>query len=466
MTISALSDERSHDSGRIVVLLLVLFGIFQAVLFAFSDGSCFDPATFCGTQTDRYGYQIAAALKEYGAFVWPEDPSAPYTGHPPGYALFMAGVFSVFGWDSYVPVIGVQMLLLVGVAFMIRSMVNTLLPGYGALGMALILFNPNILAHLNLTQNVSLEFFFVTIALFSTLAYWRDPKYRHAAICGVAVGLAMMTRPSGQFLLVSLPVLFILLEAVSVRILRWKRAIGAGVLSAGLAVAIAAPWVLHMRTSGEGFRLSSAAHEALLLQDSLRHLYPGKAELGNQAAEARFRERQDAYLRAQNPDWDSLSRIRRGQLERDYLIDYYLSFPFDAAELAREVAISWGTFLAGGGEGMMHRFFGMEYQPQKSPALFYGTKTVALVFAIALRILGLVGIVEMVRRRDFGPLLITMGLVAVYVVPSFLAGQPRYRVVVEPALLIMALYGISYLHGRLRAATDAHRGVVGNGGRA
>ena len=446
--------------------MLAVFGILQVILFALSDGSCFDPTTFCGSQTDRYGFQIAAALKEYGALVWPEEPLAPYTGHPPGYALFMIGVFSVFGWESYAPVIGVQMVLLVAGAFMTRAIVNALLPGYGAMAMALVLFNPNILAHLNLPQNVSLEFFFVTIALLSTLAYWRDPKVRYAVTCGGAVGLAMVTRPSGQFLFVTLPVIFVLLELLSAQSMRWPRAITAGVLATVLAGSIAAPWALHMRASGEGIRLSGAAHEALVLQDSLRHLYPGKDRLGDQAAEAQFREQQDIALRQQNRDWDTLSRVRHGQIEREYLVDYYLSFPFDPAELAKEVIVSWGTFLAGGGEGMMHRFFGMEHQPERSQTLFYGSKVLALGFAIGLRVLGIIGLVAMVRRRAFGPLLITVGLVAVYVVPSFLVGQPRYRVVVEPALLVMALYGISDLHGLWRASVQARRTEAAGVGRA
>ncbi|HJO89425.1 MAG TPA: hypothetical protein QF403_07245, partial [Alphaproteobacteria bacterium] len=86
---------------------------------------------------------------------------------------------------------------------------------------------------------------------------------------------------------------------------------------------------------------------------------------------------------------------------------------------------------------------------RSSPAAVVVSVT-ALVFVIALRGLGLMGIVWMFMRRHYAVLLACVGLIAYFAVIHLFTGNSRYRLPVEPALIFLALYGVDGLRTRLR----------------
>ena len=74
----------------------------------------------------------------------------------------------------------------------------------------------------------------------------------------------------------------------------------------------------------------------------------------------------------------------------------------------------------------------------------------ALAFVIVLRALGLAGLVWMFMRRHYAVLLACAGMIAYFAVIHLFTGNSRYRLPVEPALILLALYGVDGLRARLR----------------
>jgi len=433
-----------------IVTLVAAFVVIEALLLSFMDHSCLVPGSDCARETDRYGAVIANSLLTEGGLVDAEDASQPFTEHPPGYGILMAGTFFVFGVGTYIPVVLIQLVMLLAVGFFVRYAVNTTLPGYGTLAMALVLFNPNVLAHVNLPHTVAVELFFLTAAFAAAVRYHQSALVRWAIVCGGVIGIATMVRASAQLILFSIPFVFVFLELTDpLRRLLWRKTLLASAGASLAAFLVVAPWVFHQNAAGEGFRISSAGLEGLLLEDSLRYLTPGFGARFDPDAESKFRAFEETTLQTQYPDWASKSIVERGLIRRSFVVDYYLSFPFRTSEFFLALVKSWGTFLAGGGEGMAHRLLGMEFQPEKSPTVFYTTKGFAVGFAIVLRLVGIIGVIAMIMRGHYALLLLTVGLVTVYVLGPFLVGQPRYRVPVEPELAIFAVYGIVFLRAYL-----------------
>jgi 4-amino-4-deoxy-L-arabinose transferase-like glycosyltransferase len=437
---------------RAGLVLLGVFVLLELLLVAGADGTCMVPGSDCSIQTDRYGFRQATAFLNQRSLVDIEDFTQPYTQHPPGYALLMAASFAVFGASTYLPIILLQLTLLIATAALTYYIAESVVPGYGLVAAALILLNPNIVPNVNITQTVAIEMFFLTSAFAAAVRYLESARLGWAMACGALIGVAMMVRPSAQIIAFILPVLFPLLNLFAeFGRAQWRTAILASALATAAAFVVIAPWAFHQLEAGEGFRLSSARSEHLILEDSLRYLTPGLLGRFDPNAETSYAVQETETLRETYASWDDFSPVEQGRIRRSFIVSYYLSFPFHVTDFAIALVKSWTSFSVGGGEGMMHRWLGMEQQPDRSPGIFYGTKTAAIGFSVLFRLLGIVGLIAMVMRRHYSMLLLTTGLVFAYVAGAFLVGQPRYRVPVEPALAIMAVYGVAFLHAYFRA---------------
>lgn len=136
--------------------------------------------------------QAARALLEHGAFVQFDNPALPETFRAPGYPLFLAGVFWLSGGEALYPVIIVQILLLFLTGLMSRGIVESWLPGYGNVMLALVIFNPSafILAQIVLADTL-MAFFFVA-SLWAGLSFIRVPTLRTAVAAGIFLGLSSL----------------------------------------------------------------------------------------------------------------------------------------------------------------------------------------------------------------------------------------------------------------------------------
>ncbi len=435
---------------RLTLTLVLVFLLLNLIIAALADASCYRVRGDCAMITDRTGYDVAEALIEHGALVAPNDPSRPYTAHAPGYALIMAATFVLFGNTSYAAMVVLQLALLLASGLLLRQVSEIYLPGWGDLAMALLLFNPNALAQVHLVQTNAMEIFFVTAAFAAVAVFVRRPRLSLMVLCGLSIGLAMLVRPMSQFLALILPLVAVLLVALGGQSRLWPRALMWGLTGALLAGAIGLPWMWHMRASGQSFRMSEIAHEHLLFLDSLKYLSPEAPGQSLKKPKRDYWAWETQVLSERHADWQAMSPPQQAKLRRQHILDYYRSFPFETAVFATALAYSWSRFLTSGGEGELHRLLGLEMRSESRPLAFYATKAVALGYAVVLRLLGLLGLIELVRRREYGLLVLSGGLIVLFMAGTFLVGQPRYRLPVESPLMLFALFGLAFCAERIR----------------
>jgi hypothetical protein len=79
----------------------------------------------------------------------------------------------------------------------------------------------------------------------------------------------------------------------------------------------------------------------------------------------------------------------------------------------------------------------------KSNLVVISISLLSLIYVIVLRILGLIGLVRMIRCREYGVLFILSGVITYFMLIALFVGNSRYRLPIEPALIIMAVYGFS-----------------------
>jgi len=109
------------------------------------------------------------------------------------------------------PVVLVTMLLVVGVFFFARDLYGT---GAGLLAATLCAFDPNILAHGRLaTTDLGLACF-VLWAVWAYRRLTRTPTWRNLVLAGTLLGLALLTKFSGLFLLALYPVWALVLPLI------------------------------------------------------------------------------------------------------------------------------------------------------------------------------------------------------------------------------------------------------------
>ncbi|MEC8173355.1 MAG: hypothetical protein VX090_08240, partial [Pseudomonadota bacterium] len=76
---------------------------------------------------------------------------------------------------------------------------------------------------------------------------------------------------------------------------------------------------------------------------------------------------------------------------------------------------------------------------------------VCLLFVIIMRLFGLLGLVALAKRREYDMLLILTLLIIYFAMVHLFVGNSRYRIAVEPALILLAMYGWKFVRQRKSA---------------
>ena len=119
----------------------------------------------------------------------------------PGYPMFLALVWTVFGLEHYRAVLILQVLIDLGTCFLCASIALRLL-GERAAKIAFILAGlcPFFANYTAAALTETLEVFFTALALDSALRALSSGAFRHGTICGGACAAAILLRPDGAML--------------------------------------------------------------------------------------------------------------------------------------------------------------------------------------------------------------------------------------------------------------------------
>jgi 4-amino-4-deoxy-L-arabinose transferase-like glycosyltransferase len=382
---------------------------------------------------DRHARSLAAdqGYPPPGPIIAPGGPSA---FRPPGYPLFLTGVYLLTDDSKQAgryanAVLGAVCVLLL---YLVAARIFSRRVGLWAAGLAAV-YPP--LAFLSLELYSEPLFIDLVLgAILAALAYRRDPRTRWAVLTGVLGGLATLTRANAVLIL---PVLAL---ALWFRPRRSLESLGPPLAVLAAAAAIIAPWAArNYFVFAEWAPLSTSS---------------GFGMAGVYNDEARQDQRFHALWRAPIivPAYEDLYAIPElrevdidgelGSRARSYALDHpgYVGEVFLWSTLRLFNFAESGTATP---EGIYRgRGLGVEVTPAEPIGFF-----VVLPFALA-------GIVALVRRPrgERGPPWFWLLPVALVLPALVVLGLPRYRAPAEPWLLILAATGAIWALDSARSA--------------
>ncbi len=433
------------------VALAAAFVIVNGLLLAFA-------AEGRNLQPDSFEYiRLAEVIRDAGGL-----PPGEAMFRQPGYSILLALAMAA-GTQWMTLAIVAQAAILLATALLARRLAERLLPGYGWAVAALVALNPLALLNVHLILNDTVYAALFTAAMLAGVMLLARPTWPGALALGALLGLCAWLRLEPQFLVYALPLLLVALALLRGDGRRWRRYLACGVAAQAAALVVVAPLMLHNRAAGAGLAFDNGRNAVFFLLDNMGLLRYYQS--GQPYAEARLEPH--AWAEAFRDAHADICRPRPGRACNRALRDAALArlFAMPPAVIARAWSIAVVSVYGGAWSGEVIYLLGYDDAGRGAPGaasvgglaanwlrrlggLAPGPAviTVATVgFVMAVRVLGLVGIVVLARRRQWW-LLGLIGGLCVYVSGVHLfGGALRYRLPLEPLLFVLTAYGIDGL---------------------
>ncbi|MBH63991.1 MAG: hypothetical protein CL569_16400 [Alphaproteobacteria bacterium] len=452
-------------SWRFVTLSIGYFAI-CVTLYVLADPACHIPSTVCSNDADHYGYRIAVIFHESGSFNDPNTPGLPWVFWPPGFALMYLPLVALDVARPLVMMMAFQVLLMYAMACIAREAAKVVFGAGQDLAFSLIAFNPLLLSITLVPQADVVYAVWMSGGLLSLLVFLKRGSPWQVLVAGICLGVAAYMRPGSVGLIYLLPVAVPLLSKLAGCPMNWRRSIVWGIASSILAMAIIAPWLWRQHELGQGFRVHGLITESELVLDSLDYLDPehvGSYWPDGLSADAR--KIIDQAIVDYRQERTSLQRHEIDMLRRDVAMDYATSGVVPLPDALLALGHGFRRFMLSGGEGFLHRLVGLDGQEEAQPIQFYFLKVLSLAFSLTSRILGLLGLIWLIRSGRWELAILFGGLVLAVWAGTPFKGGPRYRVPVEIPLELLAVAGWMAVTGwvgrgrgmrndRLREAAD------------
>jgi 4-amino-4-deoxy-L-arabinose transferase-like glycosyltransferase len=445
---------RISDHPLLAVFVIALLArLFNVALLQGPDGF------FAESDTLTY-WALGTALAHSDSF-WPTLCSL--TDRMPLYPLLLAGIQSIFG-SAPRAVALVQATLDAGTCAFIAALGGLFAPRVGLLAGILGAFSMTLVVLSSQILTDTLFLFFLSISLFCAAWFLRTPASLLAFLAGLAGGLALITRSSiALLLLAAVPVIF-------VGALAKKRHFAHASLAAGLfAIAAAAPvapvlWrnaaVYHSisLTSQTGDHL---AFWIVPLVQQRAHGTPYQETVEQMQALYRARLAQRAKSDQANPFVQSavkaeIAREMLAQLPLSAFVKSWLegmivnlAAPAVLAD-PRVRALPKPNFYATPGASLWQR---AKAYFLDNPGIYQWVLAAGILAMLPFLILEAVGLF-MLARRSLVTTALAIGVVGYFLVLSGPVAGPKYRLPMEPVLLVLAAIPLAALVERYNRSPD------------
>lgn len=409
-------------------------------------------------------YSPALSLLKHGAFVTLNNPEILQTYRPPLYPMY--GAFMLFiGNNNIISIIIGQIVLLWLTGVITYRMVENILPGKGIVGLVLVVFNPNALGTAHLIQSDILYMFMVTATLYCLFLYRSKGSFKLSILIGFLFGLTCLVRTSGQYLILLLPIIYVIIGLLQ----KSKQLLAVhlynGLISTIIAIAVIFPWVQHNASAGWGYNLTTPEIKVVYFRDNVIYLesIQNNTSLGD--ASRKIEGDEQSYISSYAEKWLHMSKHDK----LSSIATYYKKqlFTYDYNTVTKGFIDSWIGLFGAGGAANLHNLLALdgsrsiqamsssEKHMSRTDAVFdtllksnlvvISISLLSFIYVIVLRILGLIGLVRMIRCREYGVLFILSGVITYFMLIALFVGNSRYRLPIEPALIIMAVYGFNTL---------------------
>jgi 4-amino-4-deoxy-L-arabinose transferase-like glycosyltransferase len=172
---------------------------------------------FPAVTTDSFVYgDIAKNWLQHGIYglSGPDEISPTYI-RLPGYPAFLAAVFATFGMEHYRAVLALQVLIDIGTCFLIADIARRLVsPRATKAAFLLAALCPFLASYAAAALTETLEIFFTVLAFDCAIAGLEtldESRLRPWLGCGLAIGAAILLRPDGGLLLITIELYLALL---------------------------------------------------------------------------------------------------------------------------------------------------------------------------------------------------------------------------------------------------------------
>lgn len=453
------------DRTKILLALVVYLGVaVLARVFAVENA-----AWIVGADMSAY-IQHALGLLNEGRFAVPGADHLS-TFHTPLYPLLIAANMWVFGEDAGpYAMIYQQIVLLFLTGLVVAGIVARTHPRLAFPALLLMIFNPNSFAAAHGTQTETVFTFLMAVSLFLFLRYTDSRRFRLLPVIGLVIAAAAYCRPAGLYLGLMIPFGAALYATAGCRLFgegarQASRQFARALIVVVVAVVALAPW--YARNHDVVGKYVFSTNLGLYLRDNVIYVYTKTTGETAQAMAAHFDERFDAWLVGESIK--PRNRMNLGE-ESGTMVRFSLGELADQplSSIAR-TAVQSVLFLYGtGGTGTLRDLWGLEAQGVHAIEHFEGDGSMfgsawqflqrispgyavlvfaGLAFAFILRVLGLAGLVAIARSPHWRDVLLYAGVLTFFSTLYLFLGQPRFRLPMEPVLVIIALWGWDALFG-------------------
>jgi hypothetical protein len=418
-----------------------------------------DPDTLLQEDASQY-WTGSAVLLEHGSFSYDSDSGLqPQTERVPGYFVFLAGVQALFG-DSLAAALIVQSIVDAITCVLIAGIAAVLSPHLALPTGILAALWPNLIIHSGMMLSDALFLFPFTSMLFAASRFIARGNPGWAAIAGLALGLALMTRTVVQLL----P--FLMAPAAFAIPLRHRRGIAAATLATILFLTGALlPLTPLLHRNFDQFGVIA------LTAQTGSHIVGWVAPLVRRAADGTPREIGSAalyadvsgQLSADGKKLEEMNPFEQSQSLTRFGLDAIVSYPFStivkawangaAVNLAapavaidaRVRALPHPSFDETKGDGLLGQT--TNFLSQSSPAYLAVMGGGILLSVLFLGLQGY-GIVALTRDAPWAAFFAAL-CIGYFLAINGPVGSPKYRLPFEPVLIVLSAIALRNLWARL-----------------
>jgi len=375
----------------------------------------------------------------------------------PAYPLFLA-VFLIFNSNITNPVIFCQVMLLFGCALIAKQITEIFIKKNGLFVLVLVAFNPSgiLYAH-KILPDIMFLFVFLLFVLFLVRSY-HDTSMICAAITGICACILALCRGNGVYLIYLMPIMICLGCRIISKKIALRQIIRLCSVSFGVAVLGLAPWLIFNWVKHHDLMINSEEYVNYAIHDNmLRFEYLGK-RLSIEEARESVLDKAWKHAGITESEWQEKTINDNHKLvatyAKDILSDYpskliiytvvramgYLIFDPGYKNFINHLDIKWLNIDKEriSTKVTMREFFSEVFFSYKLTLKVY---SLLLITFLVLRLLGFVGFVAAVKQKNWELIMICGGLVLYSILIVGLIGFARYRLPIDPILILWAVYG-------------------------
>ncbi|MCK5580575.1 MAG: glycosyltransferase family 39 protein [Candidatus Omnitrophica bacterium] len=328
---------------------------------------------------------------------------------------------------------------------------------------ALVLFNTSLIIspHRILPDTLFL-FLFLSYCYFLIKSI-QSNKLLNPVICGIFATLLSLTRGNGFYLSLITPVIILLCDYLRHRVIFTKRLILKPLLFFIVFLTTVSPWLLHNYKVNGRVGVNSQAYVDFAVHENLMRIeYLSHGVSKKQASDSIFKK----ALELEGMSFAGnmgLKREEKHRLVASHVKEIISMYPKKDIFVAGLKSMgffyldpSYKNFTGHlkikslhldksqlGNNLSLPLFFKALFSGSGLPFICYGS---IVLFLVILRVLLVIGWILLVKQKKWSLAICCTIIISYFTLTSGLIGYARYRIPIEPILLILAVYGLSCLN--------------------